>query len=55
MSKRVIKHIAIILSIVLVSLVGTYIGLAIYYHNAFAYGTWINGVYCTGRDRKSVV
>ncbi len=54
MSKRVIKHIAIILSIVLVSLVGTYIGLAIYYHNAFAYGTWINGVYCTGRSISDV-
>ena len=35
---------------ILVSLMGTYIGLAIYYHNAFAYGTWINGVYCTGKS-----
>lgn len=48
--KRFIKHLLIIFSIILVSLMGTYIGLAIYYHNAFAYGTWINGVYCTGRS-----
>lgn len=52
--KRVIKHIAIILCIILVSLMGTYIGLAIYYHNAFPYGTWINGVYCTGRSIQDV-
>ncbi len=52
--KTVLKHLAIILCIVLVSLMGTYIGLAIYYHNAFAYGTWINGVYCTGRSVEEV-
>ena len=50
MSKRFVKHAAIILCMILVSLMGTYIGLAIYYHNAFAYGTWINGVYCTGKS-----
>lgn len=54
MSKRSIKHIAIILGILLASLTGTYIGLAIYYQNAFAYGTWINGVYCTGRSISDV-
>lgn len=54
MSRRFIKHIVIIISILLVSLMGTYIGLAIYYHNAFAYGTWINGVYCTGRSISDV-
>lgn len=52
--KRFFKHIAIILCILLVSLMGTYVGLAIYYHNAFAYGTWINGVYCTGRSIEEV-
>ena len=44
----------IIFCILLVSLMATYIGLAIYYHNAFAYGTWINGVYCTGRSISDV-
>ena len=52
--KRFLKHFAIILCILLVSLMGTYVGLAIYYHNAFAYGTWINGVYCTGRSIEEV-
>ncbi len=54
MCKRFLKHLAIIFCIILVSLMGTYIGLAIYYHNAFAYGTWINGVYCTGRSISDV-
>lgn len=52
--KVLFKHLAIILCIILVSLMGTYIGLAIYYHNAFTYGTWINDVYCTGRDIQEV-
>lgn len=54
MRKRFIKHFLIILGIIMVSLMGTYIGLAIYYRNAFAYGTWINGVYCTGRSIDDV-
>lgn len=52
--KRLIKHMMIIVCIILVSLMGTYVGLAVYYHNAFAYGTWINGVYCTGRSIHDV-
>lgn len=52
--KILLKHLAIILCIILVSLMGTYIGLAVYYHNAFAYGTWINNVYCTGRSIQEV-
>ena len=52
--KILFKHLALILCIILVSLMGTYIGLAIYYHNAFAYGTWINNVYCTGRSIQEV-
>lgn len=54
MGKRIVKHLAIILCIILVSLMGTYIGLAIYYHNAFAYGTWINNIYCTGKSIQEV-
>ncbi|MDE6387112.1 MAG: L,D-transpeptidase/peptidoglycan binding protein [Lachnospiraceae bacterium] len=52
--KRLVKHLVLILCIILVSLMGTYIGLAIYYHNAFAYGTWINNVYCTGKSIEEV-
>lgn len=52
--KRLLKHMAIILGIVTVSLMATYVGLAVYYHNAFPYGTWINGIYCTGRSIQEV-
>lgn len=45
---------AVILGIVAVSLMATYVGLAVYYHNAFPYGTWINGIYCTGRSIQDV-
>ena len=52
--KRLLKHMAVILGIVTVSLMATYVGLAVYYHNAFIYGTWINGIYCTGRSIQEV-
>lgn len=54
MKKRILKHLVIVLAIITISLMGTYVGLAVYYHNAFAYGTWINGVYCTGRSIQEV-
>ncbi len=52
--KRLLKHVVVILGIVIVSLMVTYVGLAVYYHNAFPYGTWINGIYCTGRSIQEV-
>ncbi len=52
--KRLLKHMAVILGIATVSLMATYVGLAVYYHNAFIYGTWINGIYCTGRSIQEV-
>lgn len=52
--KRLLKHMAVILGIVTVSLMAAYVGLAVYYHNAFTYGTWINGIYCTGRSIQEV-
>ena len=52
--KRLLKHLAVILGVVTVSLMATYLGLAVYYHNAFTYGTWINGIYCTGRSIQEV-
>lgn len=54
MGKRFVKHFVIVLCIAIVSFMAVYIGLAIYYHNAFEYGTWINGVYCTGRSIEDV-
>lgn len=35
------------LTIILPGLI--YLGLAIYYQDSFLYGTWINGIYCTGK------
>lgn len=52
--KRLLKHIAVILGLVTIAVMGTYVGLAVYYHNAFTYGTWINGIYCTGRSIQEV-
>lgn len=31
-----------------------YLGLAIYYQDSFMYGTWINGIYCTGKNIEEV-
>lgn len=52
--KRLLKHMAVILGIAAVSLMAVYVGLAFYYRNAFTYGTWINGVYCTGKGIQEV-
>ncbi len=52
--KRLLKHMAVILGITAVSLMATYVGLAIYYRGAFTYGTWINGIYCTGKSIQEV-
>ena len=54
MGKRTVKHLAVMFAVIMISLMGTYVGLAIYYHNAFTYGTWINGVYCTGKSIREV-
>lgn len=52
--KRLLKHMAVVFGIAAVSLMAAYVGLAVYYHNAFPYGTWINGIYCTGRSIQDV-
>ena len=31
-----------------------YLGLVIYYQDSFYYGTWINGIYCTGKTVEQV-
>lgn len=33
---------------------GIYVGIAYYYMSGFSFGTWINGVYCTGKSVKEV-
>lgn len=49
MKKQKAKFLIIPCTIFLFLLV-SYIGLAFYYQNGFLCGTWINGVYCTGRS-----
>lgn len=31
-----------------------YIGLSVYYADGFSYGTWVNGIYCTGKSVEAV-
>ena len=52
--KKWLKAVTIILalSIILPGLI--YLGLAIYYQDSFLYGTWINGIYCTGKTVEEV-
>ncbi len=44
----------IVFGCVLLAVAGIYFGLAGYYSERFCYGTWINGVYCTGKTVEEV-
>ena len=39
-----------IAGILIILCVGVYLGIAFYYMDGFSLGTWINGVYCTGKS-----
>lgn len=54
MKKNVLKGIGIGSSVIVLSLIGMYLGLAQYYSKGFSYGTWINGVYCTGKSINDI-
>lgn len=54
MRKNVLKGIGIGGCIILLSLIAMYLGLVCYYADGFSYGTWINGVYCTGKSINEV-
>lgn len=47
--KKWIKRISLILMTVIMLPGLIYLGLAVYYQDSFMYGTWINGIYCTGK------
>ena len=49
-----LKYIFIILFFVMVLPGLIYLGLAVYYQDSFMYGTWINGIYCTGKTVHEV-
>ena len=54
MNRKWIKYLSVILMMV-IGLPGLiYLGLAIYYQDSFMYGTWINGIYCTGKTTEEV-
>ncbi len=54
MLKRVVRGFMISLAAVVMILAGVYVSLAVYYKNGFSYGTWINGIYCTGKSIDEV-
>ena len=54
MRKKAILVILISLLILLLLAGGAYLGLAKYYEDGFSYGTWINGIYCTGKSVEEV-
>lgn len=41
-------------SLILLSLFAMYLGLSKYYSDGFSYGTWINGIYCTGKSINEI-
>lgn len=54
MIKKTAKICAIVLGALILLAIAAYIALGYYYSPYFVYGTWINGVYCTGLDVESV-
>lgn len=54
MKSYVLKGICLGFSIILLSVIVMYLGLSRYYADGFSYGTWINGVYCTGKSVNEV-
>lgn len=52
--KKIIQLLSIVTGLVILLLGLCYIGLAVYYQDGFSYGTYINGVYCTGKTVSQV-
>lgn len=52
--KSIYKGCIIGFTIILMSILGIYLALSYYYGTGFSYGTWINGVYCTGKSISEV-
>lgn len=54
MRKKTVLTIFISLFILFSAMGAVYFGLAKYYEDGFSYGTWINGIYCTGKSIEEV-
>ncbi len=49
------KHIFSVSMIAILALIiAGYLGIAFYYTQGFSFGTWINGIYCTGKSVEEV-
>ncbi len=53
-SKNIVRSISITIIILVFILSAIYMGLSEYYKGGFSYGTWINGIYCTGKTVEEV-
>ena len=53
MKKLIVRIFCIVAGMISV-LAAFYIGLSVYYGNVFCYGTWVNGIYCTGKTVAQV-
>lgn len=54
MNKRIGRKIGIAVCLPVILLLAAYFGLVWYYKDGFSYGTWINGIYCTGKSVEEV-
>lgn len=54
MKKHFFKKGFLLFVIIIFQFAIAYVGLAFYYRNAFEYGTWINNIYCTGKNIEEV-
>ena len=54
MRKKTVRRIGLFLLAAFLFLAVSYLGLAEYYKNGFSYGTWMNGIYCTGKTVEEV-
>ena len=48
------KKIRCIIILFILLCVGAYLGITYYYMDGFSFGTWINGIYCTGKSVEEV-
>lgn len=53
-SRKVAVRLAFTAGIIVFLLSAFYLGLSEYYKDGFSYGTWINGIYCTGKSVDEV-
>lgn len=52
--KKKVVFTGVFITCVLLATAGIYFGLSGYYSERFCYGTWINGIYCTGKTVPEV-